>query len=207
MQITHRQNSSASHRVRKSAATTDDSAENDNSPSRVIQKRDTATTASEEDVFSRLVSDEVTRTQSATTQTEFAKLVEKQLKIRTRADGSVNWEKVMKGALKWASNDKQKLITSDDAEKIYSRTFAAAQLDSNSSSLDDSSVSAAVMSRDLAFTKARTSLEKMVSGEIATPTRSLLEKATSSVANSYKTQKNSDDNLKDIILSNIDFQI
>lgn len=177
---------------------------------RAATTADTATTASEEDVFARLVSEEVTRTQSSEIQTKFQELVDKQLRIRTRADGSVNMEKVMKGALKWASNEKQALMTRDDAEKIYSRTFDAAQLDSNTEVLDDSSVSGATMNRDAAFEKARVKLEKLVSGETETPVRNLNELVTSSILSMKKTDSSNEetsDSIEDILLSNSYFQI
>lgn len=173
----------------------------------MLSTREAATTASEEDVFAQLVNDEVTRTQSSTVQTSFQELVAKQLKIRTREDGSVNMEKVMKGALKWASSQKQNLISSEDADKIYSRTFCAAQLDSNTEALDDSSVAAATVNRDTAFEKARVKLEKLVSGETEMPVRDIHELVTSSLSSSQTTKKVVDSSIEEILLSNDNFQI
>lgn len=174
---------------------------------RMVSNRETASTASEEDVFAQLVNDEVTRTQSTTVQASFQELVQKQLKIRTRADGSVNMEKVMKGALKWASSQKQNLISSDDADKIYSRTFSAAQLDSNTEALDDSSVSGATMNRDAAFDKARVKLEKLISGESELPIRDLHELVTASVSSAITPKKVVNNTIEDILLSNKTYEI
>lgn len=178
---------------------------------RMVNTRASENLASEEDVFAQLVNDEVARTQDTTTQASFKALIEKQVAIRTRADGSVNWEKVAKGALKWASSTKQNLIAKEDAEKIYSRTFNAAQIDTDTESLDDTSNSKAVLSRDVAFEKARVKLEKMISGESETPIRNLTEKVTASLLSgtnsSTSSSESSSSSIEDIILSNINFQI
>lgn len=203
MRISHRKNS----QTNQVAADDDSSSPASLKTSRKISTRETATTASEEDVFARLVNDEITRTQTTTTQTSFQELVNKQLKIRTRADGSVNMEKVMKGALKWASSEKQKLISTDDADKIYSRTFCAAQLDSNTDALDDSTVAGATANRDMAFEKSRVKLEKLISGAAELPIRDIKELATSSLGSSQNTKKIVEDSIENILLSNENFQI
>ncbi len=199
-------------RTRKSSKANGISETDSDTPktARMVKQRDTANIASEEDVFAQLVNDEIARTTDSDTQASFKALVDKQIAIRTRADGTVNWEKVAKGALKWASNEKNKLISKDDAEGIYSRTFCASQLDSNTDCLDDKSVSSAAMNSDIAFDKARVKLEKLISNQLETPARSLTELVTSSLgsgSNSANIKSSAKDDLADILLSKDNFQI
>lgn len=196
-------------RTRKSSTANDISESTGDSPktARMVKTRETANVSSEEDVFARLVSDEIARTKDSDSQASFKALIDKQIAIRTRADGTVNWEKVAKGALKWASSEKQNVLSRDEAEQIYSRSFCAAQLDSNTDSLDDNSVSGATMNTDLAFEKARVKLEKLISNQAQTPARSLSEKVTSLSTQSTTSTDSGANDLSDIVLSNINFQI
>jgi hypothetical protein len=141
---------------------------------------ESAKSVSEEDVFARLVNDEVQRTLGAEGKARFDELVQKQLQIRTRSDGSVNLEKVYKGALKWASNEKHSILSRDSAQQIYSNTFNASQLDNNHQVLDDASVKSATAESSVAFEKARVSLEMIVSNQQTAPVRDLMERATAS---------------------------
>ncbi len=139
-----------------------------------------ANQVSEEDVFARLVNDEISRTLGSEGVEKFKALVDKQIKERTREDGSINLEKVMKGALKWASNEKQGVLSRADAQKIYSTSFQASQLDNNTEILDDTSVKGATLDSDTAFSKARVAMEQIVSGKIAMSERDLMERSTAS---------------------------
>jgi len=146
---------------------------------------------------------EIRKTLGADGSEKFKALVDKQIKLRTRDDGSINLEKVMKGALKWASNDKQGVLSRADAQKIYSSTFQASQLDTQADVLDDSSVAGATLDSDSAFSKARVALEQIVSGKLVTTERDLMERSTASktsrfseyfIKNYFKDVANSGDN-------------
>jgi hypothetical protein len=174
-----------------------------------------ANQVSEEDVFARLVNDEISRTLGSEGVEKFKALVDKQIKDRTRDDGTVNLEKVMKGALKWASNEKHAVLSRADAQKIYSNTFQAAQLDNNTDILDDTSVQGATLDSDTAFSKARVSLEQIVSGKTTLPERDIMERSTASKTSrfseyfikNYINELSDSKEVKDVKIESGDFQI
>ena len=171
-----------------------------------------ANQVSEEDVFARLVNDEISRTLGSEGVEKFKALVDKQIRERTRDDGSINLEKVMKGALKWASNEKQGVLSRADAQKIYSSSFQASQLDSNTEILDDTSVQGATLDSDTAFSKARVAMEQIVSGKSSIAERDLMERSTASKTSRFSEYfiKNYVKNLSDsteVKMESGDFQI
>lgn len=137
-----------------------------------------ATSISEEELFADIVKREVKRTKTSDEFTTFETLVANHVKERTRDDGFINWEKVGKGALRGAV--KKELLTREEAQQIYSRSFAAAQLDSDSDTLLDSiGSSKATMQSDQALNKSQVTLEKLIAGTQTLTIRDLKERSDS----------------------------
>ena len=98
------------------------------------------------------------------------------------------------------------------SQKIYSSSFQASQLDSNTEILDDTSVQGATLDSDTAFSKARVAMEQIVSGKSTIAERDLMERSTASKTSRFSEYfiKNYVKNLSDsteVKMESGDFQI
>ena len=135
-------------------------------------------TVNEEELFSGLVKERVRNLKGDDDYAKFQSILDSKSESMRRADGYVPWEDVAKGALKEAVS--QKLISEDEAVKIYSESFSAAQLDSNENALydgrgGDGDTTIATLDYEAALALALGRFEKFDSGEQAAVTRDLNE--------------------------------
>ena len=136
---------------------------------------------SEEELFSALVQERIKKTKGEGALSEFTTLFTNAKNRLRKADGYVPVEEATKQAL-IEFRDSQKL-SKEETDKIYSESFAAAQLDDNKEALFDGRGGAndptiAVSTMEQALLLSRTKIEGFDSGSSKADIRSVEEAAT-----------------------------
>lgn len=134
---------------------------------------------SEEALFAGIVRERVAKLKGEDVAKEYDTLLDKAKTAATHGDFTC-MEEAAKSALKDLRS--QSKITAEEADQIYSESFAASQLDSNSDALYDdrggaNDATIAVDTMEAALLAARTKIEKFDSKEDKAATRSLDEAA------------------------------
>lgn len=130
---------------------------------------DAANNINEEELFAALIHERVATLKGEEAAAEYQKAFESSKQANTRADGYVNVEQAANDALSGLVG--QGLLTEEEAGKVRSDSFAAAQLDDKHDVLYDGRGSGddptiAVMEMEAALLQARTTLQQLESGEI-----------------------------------------
>ncbi len=135
---------------------------------------------SEEEVFSALVQERIKQEQGEEALGKFKELLTKSKDALRKPDGFVPVEDATKNALK--AFRESGAISAEQADKIYSQAFAAAQLDGNTAALfddrggpGDSSVATSTLEQ--ALLASRTKFENFAAGSEVAPTRSIMEES------------------------------
>lgn len=145
---------------------------------KAVLGQDPAKKVSEEDLFSALVLERFEKTKGTEGAAKFKELVAAKSNAMRKGDGYVPVEDATKAAIIEARQ--AGLVSKEEADKIYSQAFAAAQLDDNKGALFDSRGDAndatiAVASIEQALASSRVLLEKFDSGAEAPTLRSVDE--------------------------------
>lgn len=140
---------------------------------------------SEESLFGAVIHDRLTKTKGAEAAEAYAKAYEANKSSMAKANGYVPLEDAAKEALR--SLVSAGTLTAEEGDKIYSDSFAASQLDANTSVLFDDTGGAndptkAVESLEKALLLASAAVGKLDSGELTAESRSLGEESISRVA-------------------------
>ncbi len=136
---------------------------------------------SEEELFSALVQERIKKTQGDGALGEFTTVLNSCKSRMRKADGYVPVEEATKQAL--IEFKEAKKISQEEVDKIYSESFAAAQLDENKEALFDGRGGAndptiAVASMEQALLLSRAKIESFDSGTAKADIRSISEAAT-----------------------------
>jgi hypothetical protein len=148
---------------------------------RGLMKPDAANKVSEEDLFSALIQERIKKEKGDDALKAFQELLAKTKQSMTKSDGYIPVEDATKAALiKFQTEGK---LTAEEADKMYSESFAAAQLDGNTEVLFDNrggpnDPTIAVATIEQALMGSRVKLDKFDSGAEKAPLRSLLEPST-----------------------------
>ncbi len=139
---------------------------------------DGANKVSEEDLFSALVQERIKKEKGDDTLKEFQTMLQQKQDAMKKPDGYVPVEDATKAAL-IQLRDSGKL-TEVEADTLYSKAFAGAQLDDNKEALfdnrggaEDSSIAVATLEQ--ALLSSRVQMEKYDSGELEVTMRSVAE--------------------------------
>lgn len=128
---------------------------------------------SEEELFSLSVKKQITDLKDSSVAKEYQSLLDANSK---RSDGNFQYETGAKAALVGLVSSGK--LTQEEANKIYSQSFVAAQLDGNTNALWDSTSSAsdptkAVMAADLAIAKISAALADITNGKLSVKNQTL----------------------------------
>ena len=139
---------------------------------------DAANNVNEEELFAAVVRERVTALKGEEAGAKYGELFEEHKASMARGDGYVPVEKAAKAALRGLVEAED--LTSEEADKLYSESFSASQLDSNTNALFDGrgsgeDATVAVDSLESALAAAKLMIEKYESGEEVAPERSLNE--------------------------------
>ena len=145
---------------------------------RSLVSPDKANNVSEEDLFAALVQERIKATKGEEAATQFAQYLSDAKSAVARPDGFVSMEDATKLALQKFRTDQK--VTAAEADKIYSESFAAAQLDSNTDALFDNRGGAndptiAVDTLEKALLAARVKIEEIDAGTATVKDRSVDE--------------------------------
>ena len=137
---------------------------------------DGANNVSEEELFAATIGERVSSLKGSDAATRYNEILASQRTSLTKPDGYVPHEQAAVNSLKQLVSDGT--LTSAEADKIYSESFAASQLDNNADTLFDGRGGAndptiAVASLEDAVKKAEELILKMASGELVADSRSL----------------------------------
>jgi hypothetical protein len=147
-----------------------------------ILSPDPANNVNEEELFAGIVEERVNNLKGPELQKKFSDLLAKEENSMQKADGFIPCEDAAKSALKKLRDSGD--LTSDEADKIYSESFSAAQLDGNKNALFDGKGGAgdatvALQKLEQALLSARTKLEGFDSGAEEAEKRSVGEASNS----------------------------
>ncbi|MCB0311417.1 MAG: hypothetical protein KDD42_09290 [Bdellovibrionales bacterium] len=128
---------------------------------------DAANNINEEELFASLLHERISTTKGAEAAEQFKSIFESKKQALTRPDGVVLVEDAANEAL--SAMVEQGALSAEEADKLYSDAFQAAQLDDNHTALYDSRGSAtdptiAVMELEAALLHARSIIEQIESG-------------------------------------------
>lgn len=145
---------------------------------RAILTPDKANNVSEEELFAALIQERINTLHGDEAANEFASLFAAQKTAHRTADGYVPYEDCAKYALR-EMRDKG-TVTSEEADKIYSESFAAAQLDGDATALFDGrggagDATVAVKQLEEALIAARLKIDNFTAGSETAAGRSLDE--------------------------------
>jgi len=145
---------------------------------------DSAKKVSEEDLFAALVSERIKKTKGEEEGAKFQQSLEAKKNEMRKGDGHTPMEDAAKAALIEARESG--VLSKEEADKIYSEAFAAAQLDSNTGVLFDgkggpNDATIAVASLEEALAGSRVKMEKFDSGSEKAPERSVDEASNGKV--------------------------
>lgn len=145
-----------------------------------LLKPDSANNVSEEELFSALVQERIKKTKGDAALGEFKTSLDAWSQKLRKPDGFVPVEEATKQALMEFRN--QQKLSAEEADSIYSQSFAAAQLDANTEALFDNRGGAndptmAVAAMEQALLLSRAAIEQFDSGAV-TPTRRSIEEAS-----------------------------
>jgi hypothetical protein len=146
-----------------------------------LMKPDGANKVSEEDLFSALIQERIKKEKGDDALKAFQELLATTKQSMAKSDGYIPVEDATKAALiKFQTQGK---LTAEEADKMYSQSFAAAQLDGNTEVLFDNrggpnDPTIAVATIEQALMGSRVKIEKFDSGAEKAPLRSLLEPST-----------------------------
>lgn len=137
---------------------------------------------SEEELFAALLQERVASTQGEEAAIAFNDLFEAHKSSLQQAKGFVPFEDAAKNALRDLRD--QELISAEDADKVYSEAFSAAQLDGNVTALfddrgGDNDPTIAVQVLEQALLASRVKIEQFDAGEESAEIRSLDEASNS----------------------------
>lgn len=147
-----------------------------------ILRPDQANQVSEEALFASIVQERIASLKGDEVGTSFSAMIDKHKSALAKPDGYIPLEDAAKGALKELRSGGK--ITAEEADKIYSQAFAAAQLDSNTEALFDdrgggSDTTVAVSAVDAAIVGSKALVEKFDAGSEQVTMRSLDEASNS----------------------------
>jgi hypothetical protein len=147
---------------------------------------DSAKKVSEEDLFAALVSERIKKAKGEEQGTKFQETLEAKKNEMRKGDGYIPMEDAAKAALVEARESG--ILSKEEADKIYSEAFAAAQLDANTGVLFDgrggpNDTTVAVASLEEALAGSRGILEKFDSGAEKAPERSVDEASNGKALN------------------------
>lgn len=154
---------------------------------KTILKGEASSQVSEEELFAGVIGERLSA-KNPELATKYKELLDKEKAARTKPDGYVPVEDAAKAALATLARDGG--ITEEDGNKIYSESFAAAQLDSNTSALFDGKggpgdPTIAVETMEKALLAAKLKLEQFASGGATFEDRQLGE--ASATAAQFRT--------------------
>jgi hypothetical protein len=137
---------------------------------------DQANQINEEELFSGIVFERIKTLKGEDAAKQYKELLETQKSLLKKADGYIPLEDAAKNALKSLRDSAQ--LTADEANNIYSESFDAAQLDSNTEALYDGRGGAndptiALSLLESALSSSRLMIEKFTSGDLKASARSL----------------------------------
>lgn len=146
---------------------------------------DSANKVSEEDLFSALVQQRIKNSKGDDTLKKFQETLTQTKESMKKADGYVPVEDATKAALIKARD--AGVLSKEETDKIYSESFAAAQLDDNKEILFDgrgggSDPTIAVALFDQAMASAFGAVEKFDDGSLSAPIRSVEEASNGKMA-------------------------
>jgi hypothetical protein len=146
---------------------------------------------SEEELFSLSVKKQLTDLKGDSVAKEYQSLLDAS---KTRSDGRMQYETGAKTALAGLVSSGK--LTGAEADKIFSQSFTASQLDSQTDSLWDDTGSAtdptkAVMAADLAITKISAALADIANGKLSVKSMGLSSSPTAVGASSSGTSSSS----------------
>lgn len=150
---------------------------------RSILKPDSANQVNEEELFAALLQERISDLKGEDAGEQFAELFQKHSNSMARSDGYVPVESAAKAALKDMVSDGE--VSADEADRIHSEAFAAAQLDSNTSALYDgrggsNDPTVATAEIESALAAAQLMIEKFESGDESPTVVPLSSSATGS---------------------------
>lgn len=142
---------------------------------------DAAGNVSEEELFAGVVQQRIAELKGDELGTEYKSALDSQSTTLKKPDGYVPFEDAAKAALLGLQTSGK--LTEDEANKIYSEAFAAAQLDDNANALYDNrgggnDPTIAVLAVDGAIGKARSVIDAYTGGKSSATLRSLSEAST-----------------------------
>lgn len=158
---------------------------------KLVLKGDSANKVSEEDLFSGLVQERIGKLKGQDALKKFQEVLAQSKQSMTKPDGFVPVEDATKDALRKCRDSG--LLSAEETDRIYSQSFAAAQLDDNKEALydnrgggNDPTIAVALLEQALLSSRAR--VETFDAGTEAAPLRSVDEasagKMTPKVASS-----------------------
>jgi hypothetical protein len=127
-----------------------------------LLKPEKANNVNEEELFAGLIQERLKALKGDEVASKYREELDKEVAIRTRADGYIPWEDVAKAALRKIRD--AGVLNKDETNKVYSEAFEGAQLDNNLDALYDGRGSAsdptiAFMEINAALEKARAKIE------------------------------------------------
>jgi hypothetical protein len=157
-----------------------------------ILKPDSANNISEEELFAGVLQERVKGLKGSEIESKFTELLNKEKDRLRKPDGYIPFEDAAKSALKQLRDGGS--LTKEEADQIYSESFAAAQLDTNTEVLfdnrgGDNDPTIAVQQLEQALLGARTTLEGFVTDASKVKPRSL-DEASNSKASSLGASSN-----------------
>lgn len=149
----------------------------------ILPVSDNAAEVNEEQLFAALIFERLNSSAGAEVANQFKDLLESKANSFRRSNGNTSYEDAARGALKELA--KQGVISVEDADKVHSEAFQAAQLDTNTEALFDSigggnDATRAVMSLEDALVAAKGMLDKLLNSSVELTSRPV-----------YTTQSNS----------------
>ncbi len=153
---------------------------------------------SEEELFSHSVKKQVTDLKGDAVAKEYQSLLDAN---KTRSDGSMQYEAGAKKALAGLVSSGK--LTQSEADKIFSQSFTASQLDSHTDSLWDATGSAsdptkAVMAADLAITKICAALADIANGKLSVKSMGLSSSTVGASSSGTSSSSSSSNGAKPI---------
>lgn len=149
-----------------------------------ILGKDDQQSVSEEELFAALLQERVTALKGAETGAKFAELMNESRAALTKPDGYFSYEDSAKASLRALRDGGD--LTAEEADKLYSEAFSAAQLDGDTSALFDDrggpgDATVATQVLEQALLASRVMIEKYTNGEEEAAARSLDEASNTNV--------------------------
>ena len=143
-----------------------------------ILSPDSANKVNEEELFAGLIQERIKTLKGDESESKFSEMFSSEKDNMRKADGFVPFEDAAKAALQKMRDSGE--LTAEEADKIYSESFSAAQLDSNTGALFDGrggagDVTIALQELEAALLSARTKMEKFDAGTESAEERSVNE--------------------------------